>query len=67
MARLSAQKREKRGRYESRRTKHYGIKEQGHCRIATVTGRLKYSGYAYLAGRNGEGDLGVSVVIGRER
>ena len=51
MARPSAQKREKRGRYESRRTARYGVKEQGHCRIVAVTWRLKYSGYAYLAGR----------------
>jgi hypothetical protein len=61
MARPLGSEKRKAGRYESRRTARYGVKEQGHCRIATVTERLKYSGYAYLAGRNGEGDLGASV------
>jgi hypothetical protein len=32
----------------------YGVKEQGHCRLATVPWRLKNSGYAYLPGSNGE-------------
>jgi hypothetical protein len=54
MARPLGSQREKPGRYESRRTETYGIKEEGHCRLATVTWRLKDSGYAYLPGSNGE-------------
>jgi hypothetical protein len=36
----------------------YGIKEQGHCRLTTVTCHFKDSGYATLPGSNGESDSG---------
>jgi hypothetical protein len=44
--------------------KRYGVKEEGDCRVATVTWRFKDSGYTYLPGSNGERDLRRLGVIG---
>ena len=64
MAHPSARRKEKPGRYESRRTETLRCQRAGtwqgsHCDLA-----LEYSGYAYLPGSNGARDLRRLGVIG---
>jgi hypothetical protein len=67
MARPSARREKSRGDTKADAPRPYGVKEEGHCSLATATWRLKDSGYATLPGSNGERDLRRLGVIGRER
>jgi hypothetical protein len=60
---LGSEKRKSRGDTKAGAPRPYGVKEEGHCRLATVW-RFKDSGYAYLPGSNGERDLRRLIVIG---
>jgi hypothetical protein len=67
MAPPSARRREKPGRYESRRTEIVRCQRAGTLQVGHRNWRFKDSGYTYLPGSNGERDLRKVGVIGRGR